>query len=55
VEGVCEAPQRSELEAEVGLAKLAWARHLRGVYAARMVEYSQLVETLEGTEKKETP
>jgi hypothetical protein len=45
----------AQLEAEVGLAKLAWAKHLRGVYAARMDEYSQLVETLEGTEKRETP
>jgi len=42
----------ARLEAEVGLAKLAWARHLRTVYAARMDEYEQLVQELEGTEPK---
>jgi hypothetical protein len=32
-----------------------WAKHLRGVYAARKEEYERLVETLEGTDRKEAP
>jgi len=42
------------LEAEAEHARLARAKHLRGVYAARKEEYERLVETLEGTDRKET-
>jgi hypothetical protein len=44
----------AELEAEAGLAKLAWARHLRTVYAARMEEWDKLVQKLEGTVSEAT-
>ena len=43
------------LEVEAEYACLAWAKHLRGVYAARKGEYERLVEMLEGTQRKETP
>jgi len=36
-------------------ARLAWAKHLRGVYARRKEEYERLVGMLEGTDRKETP
>ncbi len=42
----------AELEAEAGLAKLAWAKHLRTVYAARMEEWDKLVQKLEETQPK---
>jgi len=42
----------AKLEAEEARSRLAWARHLRTVYAARMEEYEQLVQELEGTEPK---
>jgi hypothetical protein len=44
----------ARLEAEAEHARLVWAKHLRGVYAARKEEYERLVETLEGTDRKGT-
>jgi hypothetical protein len=46
-----EACRRTEGEH----ARLMWAKHLRGVYAARKEEYERLVETLEGIYRKVTP
>jgi len=37
----------ARLEAEAEHSRLAWAKHLRGVYQARMDEYDRIVETLE--------
>ncbi len=42
----------AKLEAEESRSRLAWAKHLRRVYAARMDEKDRLIETLEGTEPK---
>jgi hypothetical protein len=55
--GYMESVRRynARLEVEVEHARLTWAKHLRGVYAARKEEYERLVQTLEGTERKETP
>ena len=50
-----ERRQEAERLLEEGRSRLAWANHLRGVYAARKEEYERLVETLEGTQRKETP
>ncbi len=44
----------ARLDVDAEHARLAWAKHLRGVYAARKEEYERLVETLEGTDRKET-
>jgi len=37
----------ARLEAEAGVSRLAWAKHLRGVYRARMDEYDAIVQRLE--------
>ena len=42
----------AKLEAEAGRSRLAWEKHLRTVYAARMDEKDRLIETLEGTQPK---
>jgi hypothetical protein len=50
-----EGREEGRRRAEEGHARLVWAKHLRGVYAARKEEYERLVETLEGTDRKEAP
>jgi hypothetical protein len=49
-----ERREEARRRAEVEQSRLAWAIHLRGVYARRKEEYERLVETLEVTDRKET-
>lgn len=51
---VAERREDARRRVEEGHARLAWAKHLRGVYTRRKEEYERLVETLEGTDGKET-
>jgi hypothetical protein len=50
-----ERREQARRRVEEEHARLAWAKHLRAVYARRKEEYERLVGMLEGTDREETP